>query len=101
MLSPGRVNVDRTSVFKYRNPNLLAVVVADSISDSNLSIRLVSSGDGSEVGRIEVPLAVDTTAPIGIAVVEDWIVCTFRTNSLDVPLHILVSTYLAQAPGSE
>ncbi|GAA5969576.1 hypothetical protein JCM3765_003439 [Sporobolomyces pararoseus] len=99
MLSPGRVRADRTSVLKYRNPNLLAIVVSDS--SSKLSIHLVSLESGSEVGRIELPFKVDSDSRIGIAMVEDWIVCTYRTTSLEVPMHVLVSTYLSQSTGSE
>ncbi|GAA6025009.1 hypothetical protein JCM11491_005158 [Sporobolomyces phaffii] len=98
MLSPGRVNADRTSVFKYRNPNVLAVVVSTLDAVSNLSIRLLSLDNGDEVGRFHLPFTADTSDRIGIAMVEDWIVCTFRTRSLDVPIHVLVSTYLAQLP---
>jgi polygalacturonase len=99
MLSPGRVSADRTSTLKYRNPDLLAIVV--STRTSNLSIRLVSLDSGSEAGRIELPLSVDSSSPIGVSMIEDWIVCTFRTTSLEVPTHILVSTYLSQPAGSE
>ena len=99
MLSPGRVKADRTSILKYRNPNLVAIVVSDS--NANLSIRLVSLQSGSDLGRIELPFQVDSSSRIGIALVEDWIVCTYRTTSLEVPTHILVSTYLSQSTDSE
>ncbi|GAA5889383.1 hypothetical protein JCM16303_005370 [Sporobolomyces ruberrimus] len=99
MLSPGRANADRSSSFKYRNPNVLAVVV--STSEANLSIRLLSLDNGVEVGRFLLPFTADPTAPVAIALVEDWIVCTFRTTSLSVPSNVLVSMYLSQQPDSE
>lgn len=98
MLSPGRVGPDRKAEMKYRNANLLAVAV--TTLQGSLSIRLVSVDSGSEVGRIELPFAADPLVQIGVAMVEDWIVCTYRTNSLDFPTHLLVSIYLSQPSDS-
>ncbi|GAA5916309.1 uncharacterized protein JCM6883_003917 [Sporobolomyces salmoneus] len=99
MLSAGRVSLDRTSVLKYRNAQVLAVAVINS--DVNLSIRLLALENGNELGRVEMPFVIDRDSPVGIAMVEDWIVCTYGTDSLDVPMHILVSTYLSQPSGSD
>lgn len=100
MLSPGRVSIDRSSVLKYRNANLVAVVVS-SLESSTLSIRLLDIDTGNEVSRIQLPLTVDLASIVGIAMVEDWIVCTYRTTSFDVPTHILVSIYLSQNISAE
>lgn len=100
MLSPGRVSVDRSSVLKYRNANLVAAVVS-SLETSSLSIRLLDLENGNEAGRIQLPLNVDLSSSVGVAMVEDWIVCTYRTTSFDVPTHILVSIYLSHTVDSE
>ncbi|GAA5945161.1 uncharacterized protein JCM15063_005394 [Sporobolomyces koalae] len=99
MLSPGRVGLDRAPIMKLRNANLLAAVVSDP--SSKLSLHLLAAESGSEVGRIELPHTADTSAPVRIALVEDWVVCTYRSTSFDVPTHLLVSLFLVGSKNSD
>lgn len=96
MLSPGRVTADRSAEFKFRNANAAVALVQSRTGDS-LEARILNLESGSVIGTIEMPFDVDTTAQIGLALSEDWLISTYRVTTFDIPIYILVSIYLSDA----
>ncbi|GAA6059570.1 hypothetical protein JCM10212_000626 [Sporobolomyces blumeae] len=95
MISAGRIDDKRVSLFKYRNANLAVFATVSTSSSSKLTLHLVDSTSGLLVQRIEAPFDVmQTDSRVGLAVVEDWVVVTYRTKSFGVPISILLSIYL-------
>lgn len=74
--SVGRVLGDRSTLYKYINPHLIAVATVAS-SRSAMTIYAIDAVTGSLIWQARHEGDVDTTAPISIALTENWLVYAF------------------------
>ncbi|TFK50623.1 DUF1620-domain-containing protein [Heliocybe sulcata] len=81
--SLGKVLGNRTTLYKYLNPNLLAVVTASKLA-SKCSIYVVDSVKGSVIYHATVP-GVDGVCDVQANLVENWLVYYYYNGEVDGP----------------
>lgn len=86
--SVGRVLGNRTTLLKYLNPHLFAVV-SELRGSAVASIHLLDSSSGTLVHHIEVE-DVDSRVQISVILRDNWIIYTYKSlsNQLDIVISL-------------
>lgn len=77
MASAGRILGDRSTLFKYLNPNLVAIV-ASSPATYSATIHLIDSATGVLVHKVETMHDVGNDSRLSLVMQDNWIVCSHR-----------------------
>ncbi|GBE86822.1 hypothetical protein SCP_1000640 [Sparassis crispa] len=101
--SLGKVLGNRTTLYKYLNPNLVAVVTGSSSppSASTCSVYLVDGAKGTIIYHATLPSMVDS-CDIHVALTENWLVYDYYDGELGVDQaksHRIVSVELYEGSG--
>lgn len=100
--SPGRVLGDRSTLLKYLNPNLVAIV-AISPATTSAAVHLIDSATGSLVHQIEALQDVNDESQLSLILQDNWIVLSYRlaADAARSPAIVSVELFHDSSPDSE
>ena len=78
--SPGKVLGDRSTLYKYLNPHLLAVVTATTGPQVHCTVYLVDSVKGTILYSSSVHAAKKGRCDLKVSIVENWLVYHYWDN---------------------
>lgn len=98
--SIGRVLGDRSTLYKYINPHLLAIATLEDAS-ATLVIHLVDAVNGGLVWEAKHSGDVVASAPVAVALTENWLVYSYSEQDLEGKQTKIVSVELFENVAKE
>nr|CRX79162.1 hypothetical protein [Leucosporidium scottii] len=95
--STGRILGDRSTLLKYLNPNMIAVVTVSPATTSS-SVLLIDTKSGALLQRIGPISDVDEESHLSLALQDNWIVLTYRVAGEAARVSKVLSVELYHAP---
>jgi hypothetical protein len=91
--SIGRVLGDRSTLYKYINPHLLAVATLEDLSET-LVVHLIDVVSGGIIWEGRHSGDVETLAPVAVSLTENWLTYSYSEKDLEGKQTKIVSVEL-------